>query len=147
MPKKKTQEEKLFLTNNEVQYIYNWLYGLLLHGDKARSRNKVMTYLTPLIAAYESDRIKILEDKCKRKEDGTPDFDEKGLYQFESEKEPSVREEMDKLMKEEVPFTLDKDRKTILYYARTLLKDDFKGQLDVERGRIYDELLSKLESI
>ena len=144
---KKTKEEKLSLTNHEVQCIYNWLYGILLHGEKARFRNKVMSYITPLVVAYESDRIKILQDKCKKKEDGTPDFDAENKYTFEKDVEEEVRAKMDKLMKEEIPFTLDKERKTLLYYARQLIKEDFKGQMDVERGRIYDELLSKLETI
>lgn len=145
MPKEK-ETLQLQLTNHEVQTIFNYCYTMLLHGDKARIRNKVMTYFTPLTAAYQADRIKILEESCKKDADQNPILVD-GKYEFPPENEQKVKQEMEFLMKSEVPFTLDKDRKALLKGAYLILKEDMKQNLNVEDGRVYDEIMSKLESI
>lgn len=145
MPKK-TKEEKIFLTNHEVQSIFNWCYVMLLHGDKARIRNKVMNYFTPLTAAYQADRTQILEKYCKKDADQKP-IVENGKYDFTEENEPKVREEMEALITSEIPFTLDKDRLPILKGVVTLLKESLKEPLDVNMGRTYDDIMGKLENI
>lgn len=141
-----SETKKIELTNHEVQTIFNYCYTMLLHGDKARIRNKVMTYFTPLTAAYQADRIKILEEYCKKDADQNPIIIN-GTYEFPPENEQKVKQEMEFLMKSEVPFTLDKDRKSLLKGAYSILKEDMKTPMNVEEGRVYDEIMSKLENI
>lgn len=137
---------KLWLTNHEVHSAFQWCYGLMLYGEFARMRNNVIRYLQPLVAAFEADRLKVLEDHAKKDENEKPVIVD-GKYQFEGDNETKVREVMSKLMNEEIPFTLDKDRKKILNNLYALLKDKFNAPLDFEKGKIYDELLTKLETI
>lgn len=108
-----------------------------MHGELARMRNKVVKELESDYNSYFPQRVSILESFAEKDENGKAKKGEKGNYMYaEGEKEKAVKA-LEDWAKEEKEYDLP---------GLKVLLEKSDIQMSIADGRIYDEIMTKLET-
>ena len=150
--KDKTSEVKaLTLTNGQLRLLAEWLEQradgtpLLLHGSKARARNRFYVLIGTRLKEIEEGKIELAEKYSKKDKDGKAKFKEDGkTYDIEEGKQEEVNKELTDLFAEEyVIDILPSNQETLREIKEMLLNLD--RDFDTQGGAIYDYICGIFE--
>ena len=150
--KEKASEVKsLTLSNGQIRLLAEWLekrsdgMPLLLHGSKARARNRFYILIGPRLKEIEERKTELAEQYSKKDKEGKIKFKEDGVtYDIAEDKQEAVNKEITSLFAEEyVIDILPSNRETLVEIKEMFLNLD--RDFDMQGGAIYSFICEELE--
>lgn len=133
------------LNNTNAQYLYNWL-NLPLHGEQARARNKFTAIIEKQYFASLEGRTNILKEYSDKDKKTKEPIIENGMYKMSEKVLEKAKEEVTKFLAKTTTYESTKNEKALVKTVVKIL-NDAKIPLDIQNGKIYDEVMGELESV
>lgn len=133
------------LNNTNAQYLYNWL-NLPLHGEQARARNKFTAIIEKQYFASLEGRTNILKEYSDKDKKTKEPIIENGMYKMSEKVLEKAKEEITKFLAKTTTYEFTKNEKALVKTVVKIL-NDAKIPLDIQNGKIYDEVMGELESV
>lgn len=133
------------LNNTNAQYLYNWL-NLPLHGEQARARNKFTAIIEKQYFASLEGRTNILKEYSDKDKKTKEPIIENGMYKMSEKVLEKAKEEVTKFLAKTTTYEFTKNEKALVKTVVKIL-NDAKIPLDIQNGKIYDEVMGELESV
>lgn len=133
------------LNNTNAQYLYNWL-NLPLHGEQARARNKFTAIIEKQYFASLEGRTNILKEYSDKDKKTKEPIIENGMYKMSEKVLEKAKEEITKFLAKTTTYEFTKNEKALVKTVVKILNDE-KIPLNIQNGKIYDEVMGELESV
>lgn len=133
------------LNNTNAQYLYNWL-NLPLHGEQARARNKFTAIIEKQYFASLEGRTNILKEYSDKDKKTKEPIIENGMYKMSEKVLEKAKEEVTKFLAKTTTYEFTKNEKALVKTVVKIL-NDAKIPLDIQNGKIYNEVMGELESV
>lgn len=116
-----------------------------LHGSDARTRNRFIELTGKEYHEIFPKRQAILEEASDKDENGKAKI-ENGMYAIPVDKQEETQAKVKAFLEEKIAYVLDKKSKPIFVGIRSILEKNAKP-MSIGEGKIYDEVMTELESI
>ena len=116
-----------------------------LHGSDARTRNRFIELTGKEYHEIFPTRQSILEEASDKDENGKAKI-ENGMYAIPVDKQEATQAKIKSFLEEKIAYALDKKTKPVFVGIRAILEKHAKP-MSIGEGKIYDELMTELESI
>lgn len=162
MSKKNTKEKSLSFKNSHVDSLLSFITEvtktaengesvdrpLLLHGAKARARNKITDILFIKVKEIEKNRFDIIKKYSEKDKGGEPKRteDDKG-YVLQKDKIAKFDEEFTKLMEEDCVFDILPSNAEQWRLIKEFVLKDIKTEMDYKQTQAYEEICEAFEKI
>lgn len=141
--------KELLLPNSTMGLLYA-LLNVPLHGPQSRARNRFAEIVKKRITWIEDERVKLLEERCNKNEDGTPKkkIGESGQEEYDIDATPlaEYRGLLEKLMHDNFVLDAVMPLKADLISIRPIILDS-RLPLETVDGYIYEQICKAFEAI
>lgn len=133
----KNQDSVVF-KNYHLNPLLEWFDAQMLHGEESRARTKFIKILAPLAKDLEDERMKLIDDNCKKDKEGKRlmiEKEENGkmvkTFEFGKGKREKFVEEYNKALGEDAVIDILPSTKETVRLVKNILlntNESFTGQ-------------------
>jgi len=149
--KEKTGEVKaLKLNNGQLRLLVEWLQErtpgmpLMLHGSKARARNRFFTIVQPRLKELEEGRVEIAEKYSKKDKEGKARLKEDKSYDIDEDKQEVLNKELTDLFAEEYLIDILPSNKETLKEIKEMVLN-LEREFNMQDGALYSVICDSFE--